>query len=258
MRVPGRVTLFGEAFGGLAERATASVPTRQALLSGSEAAHWKGNGTYDPDLDDIGRTLVRLGHISQVREGIRGDLPLRSGLASSTVLTLIHLGRWEGDDVLEAISATDRDANGFRPSGADSAAVRAQEAGVFGLGEWTPLPIELPPGSHLLIPPPEQLSNKLAPTLAMQAQRAVLEPLIRALVSTLDTGGGLDLDALAAYARVLHDIGVYSRIQSQVIESLLARGVVAKGVGAMYDRAILVLADEAIWDGAPPMPLLAQ
>ena len=145
MRVPGRITIFGEAFGGLTERATASVPTQQALVSGPDAAHLRGRETYDANLDDIGGMLVRLGHIPEARLGIKGDLPMESGLASSTALTLIHLGRREGEDVVNAISQVDHEANGFHPSGADSAAVRAEEPGVFGLGEWTPLSIALPP-----------------------------------------------------------------------------------------------------------------
>jgi hypothetical protein len=225
------ITVFGEAFGGILERATASVPTRQALHSGSDAAQWHGKCAYEVDRDNVGPTLVRLGYVDEPRADIRGDLPIESGLASSTVLAVLHLDRWSGDDVLDAISRIDQGSNGFPASGADSAAVLAQASGVYGLDGWRPLEFALPPGTHLLVPPKECLSDKLAPTLAMRAQRPALEPLIHALVATLESGGGLDLDCLADYSRILNSIGVYSRAQSDVIGSLLSRGVVAKGVG---------------------------
>lgn len=258
MRVPGRITLFGEAFGGLMERATVSVPTRQALAFGDDAAPHDLTQTYDIELDDIGPELVRLGFVSQVRAGIRGDLPMEFGLASSTALALVHLGRREGAEVEEAIAQVDGAANGFPPSGADSAAVRAGEPGVFGLETWSPLSIALPEGSHLLLPEKDRLSDKLRPTLAMRAARPILEPLIRSMVDRLERGGGLDLDGLLDYARVLLDEDVYSQAQAEVIRPLLDRGIVAKGVGAMYDRAILVFADVGIWDGNPPMTVVPQ
>lgn len=258
MKVAGRITLFGEAYGGLRPKATASVPTTQAVFTGDDVALRRGRNTYVQEEDVVGRTLISLGAIEQMASPMESDLPIEFGLASSTALALAHLGRWVGAEVEESVSQTDGGANGFHPSGADFAAISNKEAGVFGLGVWTPLDIRLPSGSHLILPEKEREFDKLRPTLAMRSAAEHLGPLIDRLVVELEASAELDLDALLEYSRCLFDLDVYSKVQRGIIGPLLERGVVAKGVGAMYDRAILVLADAAIWEASPPGEVLDQ
>jgi hypothetical protein len=201
---------------------------------------------------------MEMGAIQGLKSPIRSDLPFGFGLASSTALAISHLGAWDGRRVTEAVSETDAASNGFRPSGADYFAVCARSPGVFGTEGWTPLRIELPPGSHLVLPRPERAHSKLTPTLAMRADASTLGPLIDVLISELESVGQLDLETLLAYARRLADLGVYSSAQRLIIEPLLAAGIVAKGVGAMYDRAILVLCSPDVWGADPPGEILPQ
>lgn len=258
MRLRGRISVFGEAFGSLLECATFSVPTRQELCSDNDALAWDGLNRYDPQLDGVGRQLADLGLVQRPLRTIAGDLPIQFGLASSTVLGFLHLGDLNSEEAFRAIAASDGQANGFVPSGADHAAVSAQEPGVFGLGTWTPCEYQLPGGSHLLLPDPEGHTSKLAAALAMRGRSDTLSPLIRRLAGNLLAGDPLDEDAMHEYCRILLALGVYSRKQQQVIADLLGRGIIAKGVGAMCDRAILVMAPESIWRGDPPMSLVPQ
>jgi hypothetical protein len=258
MRLCGRITVFGEGFGGLMERATCSVPTRQVLVSGDDAARWVGESSYDATLDGVGPALVERRFVDGPEQPIRGDLPIEYGLASSTVIGLLHVGGVEAPRAVEAIAASDGAANGFKPSGGDFAAIAAQGPGIFGLGVWTPVDYILPSGSHLLLPVKERMFDRLTPTLAMRGQRKQLGPLITSLADGLVQGRQPNEKLLLRYARCLLEAGVYSDGQARVIDGLLARGIVAKGVGSMYDRAILVMADISIWGARPPLPVITQ
>jgi hypothetical protein len=258
MRVAGRITVCGEGFGSLLPRATFSVPTIQAFYCGPEARIFNGETRYRADRDEIGRILVSGGHIESPRTDIVGDLPLQYGLASSTALALAHLSDMSRQSWPLAVADSDRRMHGFTPSGADFAAVFAAQSGCFGIGEWTPIDFRLPAGSHLLLPPQEGKTAKLETALQMRADVEVLAPIIETVTKSLVAGRGLPIEPLFAYAQRLLQIGVYSPQQRSVIEHLLSNGVVAKGVGSMYDRAILVMADTDVWRGEPPFEVVAQ
>jgi hypothetical protein len=248
----GRITLFGEALGALVDEATFSVPTAQTLHALPRAS----DGT------SVSSHLRELGLIAEDQViAIGGDLPIGYGLASSTVMTLLQMrsAGYTNAQARDAVQAVDAMTTaGWTPSGADYAAIVGQESGVFGRGIWTPLPYSLPAGSHLLLPARERRQTKVAASQALRALHVQLLPLVRTLLAGLRSYSTLDAEVMLRYCRILLDTSVYSRAQHELIAGLLDRGIVAKGSGAMYDRAVLVLAEPAIWAGNPPYPLLRQ
>jgi hypothetical protein len=258
VRVPGRITIFGEAYGALRPRATFSVPTAQAIYCGAAASRWSGAARYDRTKDEVGQILLASGYLERMRTDIAGDLPLQYGLASSTAVAIAHLSDRPCEVWPEAVAIVDKQVHGFEPSGADFAAVSRAESGCYGLGRWTSIPFRIPPGSHLLLPEQEGKYTKQEAALRMRADGETLGPLIDSMGGALAAGKGLLTEQLFDYAERLLRIGVYSECQRSIIEPLLARDIVAKGVGSMYDRAILVLAGSEIWDSQPPFEIIAQ
>jgi hypothetical protein len=248
----GRITLFGEALGAVADEATFSVPTAQSLHAVAGAADGPSVGSHLGDLGLIAEDQVI---------GIGGDLPIGYGLASSTVMTLLQMrsAGYTDAGARDAVQAVDAMTTaGWTPSGADYAAIVGQESGVFGRGTWTPVPYRLPAGSHLLLPTRERRRTKVAASQTLRALHDQLLPLVRILLAGLRSHSILDTGVMLRYCRILLDAPVYSRAQRDLISGLLDRGIAAKASGAMYDRAVLVLADQAIWAGNPPYPLLGQ
>jgi mevalonate kinase len=259
MKLHGRITLFGEAFGSLIDEATFSVPTRQALKTLSQTDEIVHPGVDSSE--SIGRRLCELGFMTKDQlTRIDGDLPIGYGLASSTVLTLLQMrsAGYSDEVTYDAAQAVDGFTVGSPPTGADHAAILNQTSGTFGRGVWTPITFRLPDGPHLLIPPRAGKSTKVAAKRAMQDQRDQLIPLVRSLLAGIRDDGEIDLQTLLRYSRILLETDVYSQTQHALIASLLAHGIVAKGSGGMYDCAVLVFAEPEIWEGDPPFPLLRQ
>lgn len=259
MKLRGRVTVYGEAFGSTVDYATLSVPTRQALAMGPEAAVMPKVDNYRREIDDFFEKLTSSKVIDPLKVGmVAGDLPVGYGLAASTVLGLLCFGASDRPTAYASVMNVDKELDGFAHSGADFWAITTQQPGVFGRGTWTPVSYALPAGSHLLIPEREGKCSKLSATLAIRAMREKLAPLIGQMSGMVLRGKSLDTELLLTYCRTLISGGVYSKQQSEIISALCEKGIVAKGTGAMYDRAILVLASESVWNGDPPLPLFGQ
>jgi hypothetical protein len=226
---------------------------------GPEAAVVHKEGKYSKEINDFLRNLALSKVIDPMKVGmVVGDLPVGYGLASSTVLGLLCLGQSETDTAYTSIMNIDEQLDGFPHTPADFWAIKTQEAGLFGRDTWTPVSYTLPAGSHLLIPVRESKRSKLSATLALHAMGEELIPLIKRMSGMVLRGQAPETELLLQYSRILLSGDIYSRQQRDIILSLLERDIVAKGTGAMYDRAILVLASESVWNGHPPLPIVGQ
>ena len=240
MVVHGRLTVFGEY---LMHRHAEGyvVPTRQRLASPDETtvcAHPR----YDPRLDSVARRLREMG--LPTHPGIRGDLPLGFGFASSTALAVLHLSL-TGRDHRAPVDEADRSVHGFPPSGMDFESVKRQEAGFFGPAGWRDA--DRVPLLCSAFVPPDRLAMSFHEVWRRVVDRADdLTRLVAHLTRGVETAGELDRDALFDYSALLATLGVYSRSAQDVVALLLSRGVPAKATGGLRNKAVIAFwRDEA-------------
>jgi hypothetical protein len=179
----------------------------------------------------------------RTESSVSGDLPFGLGLASSTVLAFLHLnGQADTVDHQQIVNFLDWIQHGFRPSGVDYAAIQAQSPGFFLRGCWRPGPpcpvacviAALPPAPDR--PPGQTLS-------VMQAIAPRLRPVAVRLTQQLEATGELSFDDLGEYCLLLSKSGAYSQPQQALVAAALSQGIVAKGVGGLYNKAMLLFGD---------------
>lgn len=71
-----------------------------------------------------------------------------------------------------------------------------------------------------------------------------LEPIQIALNKTIKDSGMINMDLLMEYSKILLESNVYSNNTSCFISSMLNMGIIAKGIGGLYDKAVLVIHSE--------------
>lgn len=236
MRLHGRFTLYGEY---LMHSTTWGyvAPTRMYLESSADSA-----GSWVLDADRVARRISDMGLHTQAV--ISGDLPFGRGFASSTVLALLHIGRQLDADRAEAVTnMLDWMTHGFEPSGVDAKAIRAQAPGLFRLETWRSAPELDVNGVFVKTPKGEaRRPNMIRQVIERSSQRLTL--LADRLTDSVEDGR-LDLAAFSDYCELLAGIGVYSARQQDLVRRFLDAGLPAKGIGGLYDRAVVVIGDEA-------------
>lgn len=237
MRRCGRITVYGEYLMSSDVRGLI-IPTPLYLATHDDAAR-PLHPEYDPSRDTVARTLLQRG--VSVETTIRGDLPFGCGFASSTVLAFLHAGnQLPLRELLMFIQESDRAIHGFVPSGVDAAAVFHQSTGLYSARGWEPVPLSPLRYTLLLFP------NERASTLAHVQERISDNPskLIRIageLTSKVTGRGELDYPLMIEYGLALLGLGVYSSMVDAFVHEMLSRGIVAKGIGGLYDKAVIVL-----------------
>lgn len=209
------------------------APVPMALTDGG-AAH----PSHHPDSDDVAAILSRMG--LDVLSRVGGDLPLGQGFASSTALALLHLGDQVPDSIrADIVKMIDWMHHGFMPSGLDYASVASQSPGLYLAGDWEPAPelelniafVEVPPGPRR----PGSLTRA-----AVDGHSDRLAPLADLMTGTIRNHRHVSVDVLTDYAESLFDADVYNTEQRTLIEAALAGGIVAKGIGGLYNKAVLL------------------
>jgi hypothetical protein len=234
-RLHGRFTLYGEylmhtsAWGYVA-------PVPMSLITGTP-----GQTGYCPSKDGTANLLRQMGF--NVVSSISGDLPFGQGFASSTVLAMLHLGnRLNERDQRQIIRVVDWIQHGFEPSGVDYYAIRAQAPGFFARGKWRPAPAfplscvfcAIKPGPERQPGNTRAIISGLLPTLS---------PIAENMTRQLASSGRISTDDLFSYSRQLYDADVYSLDQRDLIARALALGMPAKGIGGLYNKAVMLIGD---------------
>lgn len=231
-RIHGRYTLYGEFL--MHECTWGYVAPVPMALTDGEPNH----PCYCPEDDEVAALLSRMG--LHVLAHVGGDLPLGRGFASSTALALLHLGDQVDASLRPSIvRIIDWIHHGFMPSGLDYFALTTQSPGFYLAGNWESAPalrlniafVEVPPG-------PRRLGALTR--AAVSARLDQLAPLADRMTCTIRENGEVNIDVLAAYADCLLGADVYSPDQRALIEAALAEGVIAKGIGGLYNKAILL------------------
>lgn len=245
MRLFGRMSIYGEYLTGVAP---GLVAMSDLHLATDEHNDISGCKAYDPQKDTVAELLKGLGFATETK--FRGNLPLGYGFAGSTILGFLHLrNQLSVEKATQIVTECDELIHGFRPSGLDSMACLHQRSGFYCRGQWTD--IDVPRFEYTLVLFPKLISRPLVEIKATVASHArFLVPLADHLTNRIMGAAELDYDVLLEYCRVLVNLGVYSPVASAVIKSCLDQKVVAKGIGGLHDKALLV-----IW---PQNPLRAK
>lgn len=244
MLVYGRITLFGEY---LMHSMTEGyvMPTKYALATPDEYLLPVHAG-YQSALDRVRMHLADAG--LPTCTGVRGSLPLGHGFASSTALTVLHLGARSQEYSEDIVHRVDEAIHGFTPSGVDYWSITAGSTGYFGPAGWRGDPDSCRPAvSALLVPEPARAD--LADTrdrVTRAADRLV--PIARHLCAALRSRNVLDYRALLDYAICLRRLGVYLPRGTAIIDDVLNRGLAAKGVGGLTNKAVII-----VWRPGTPL-----
>lgn len=242
MILRGRLTVYGEYLMKTRTRGLI-VPTELCLATADEIDQ-PVHPDYDPARDRVAQWLRRQ-HIAPEQALVRGDLPFGFGLASSTALTFVHTARGRTRAEAAALSrGCDREIHGFEPSGMDAAAISHQADGFFSTQGWEP--VQRPALRYTLVFLPAERRHSLADVeTRIGASAEALSRIADALTSGLVRHAVLDYALLLDYALALAATGVYSSGAQSFVTPLLARGVVAKAIGGLYDKAILIVWPDA-------------
>lgn len=235
----GRTTLYGEY---LMHRHAAGYVFPAPYWLAAGAAGRPAHPAYARRLD---MTATLVGGVGlRPLDAVSGTLPLGLGFAGSTVLTLLHVGdQLPPDRAMVLARYVDRIVHRFAPSGVDLCSVRRQRPGFFRAGGWRDAP-ELRFEHGYWLPPPGPPRPLPQVRAAVHAAGSALARCADRQTRYIDAHGRLDRDELFAYAELLAGCDVYAPAQRRLIERALANGVIAKGIGGLYNKAVLLIGPE--------------
>ena len=237
MILRGRLSIYGEYLMPLGTRGL-MVPS-PFLMATNEHDHIPLHPQYSHDRDSVARALQQ--KRIATRDHFRGDLPLGCGYAGSTVLALLHLqDNTGGDELQDLVHQCDQAIHGFTPSGVDVTSCIRQTPGFYWNREWETADLRTLQFSLLHFP-----KEGLRTLPEIQARMLDRPEPLSAIAATLTGGlietGTLEYEPLLEYARLLLRRGVYSKPAESFIAHLTSEGFVAKGIGGLYDKAVLVV-----------------
>lgn len=182
---------------------------------------------------------------------VRGTLPLGHGFASSTALTILHLGGQHRECAEAIANRMDQGIHGFTPSGVDYWSITAGHSGYFGPAGWRSIANSYRLNASALLVPENSYPDLAETCNKINGAADGLIPIARYLCATLRARHVLDYRALFDYAIYLRQIGAYLPRAEAIIDHVLSRGLVAKGVGGLTNKAVVI-----IWP--PEMRLFEQ
>ncbi len=236
MRIHGRISIYGEylmhgSVHGLA------VPTESYLTSDPDDLA-EPHPYYSAQLDTVASNLQLCG--LPIAKHISGTLPLGKGLGSSAVLARVHLGMAGTAAFRAAVRHSEDILHGFSSSGFDAECVLQQTAGLFNAGQWRR--VDVLPFDLWLVDIKKEKSKTLPEiqaTICSDSRRLIR--IAKHLNSHVLRSGSIDFDALYDYSQRLASLHVYSTVCSDLVSMLLAKGLIAKCVGGLYDKLLLVV-----------------
>lgn len=236
MVLHGRITVYGEyLMHGTCEGLV--VPSSHVLASEDET-RVPLHPDYAPRHDSVALLLAQ--HGIRCKNTFRGTLPLGYGLGSSSILCRLHIGTQLVHEIPRLIDAIDAVVHGFAPSGLDSGWVQRQRPGLYMDGCWRDIPKPSLQLSLMFLE--KECGCSLAETRARVLQVADdLAPLAEQMSHGLLTSGAIRYDYLLRYSEVLAAAGVYATGAQHLVTHMLSYGIATKGVGGLYDKALLVI-----------------
>jgi hypothetical protein len=235
--VHGRITLFGEY---LMHSMTEGyvMPSDLALATADEYA-FRLHAEYQPALDRVRLQLDRDGFPTCTV--VRGNLPLGHGFASSTALTILHLGAQRREGAEAIAHRVDQEIHGFTPSGVDYWSITAGHSGYFGPAGWRSIASSYRLAASALLVPENSYADLAETRNKINLAADGLIPIARYLCATLKARHVIDYRALLDYAIYLRRIGAYFPRAEAIIDHVFSRGLVAKGIGGLTNKAVVII-----------------
>lgn len=203
---------------------------------------------YNLERDEVAALLRRWG--LPVQPGLRGNLWQGCGLASSTAASRIYLTAMGVPDMRPLMMKVDRVLHGFEPSGLDVECILRQRDGLYGDKVWQDVEVSTP--ARTLVSFPKEGLRTLGDILAvLEKATERLARLADAMTARVLSERFLPFAEMVEYAGALAALRIYSSTAQEFVEWSLAAGLAAKGVGGLYDKALLLLwpdhANEALY-----------
>jgi hypothetical protein len=133
----------------------------------------------------------------------------------------------------------DHRTHGFVPSGVDVESIARQRPGFYSAAGWRDVDW-IPPSYALVGFQQESERDLISIRSLLLAKRPRLHRLAQEISSVL-SNRQLFFAAMFDYCSELYDLGIYSRNVRLFVAQMLERGLPAKGIGGLYDKAVLVL-----------------
>ena len=242
MRIYGRITVYGE-YLMHGDKPGLIMPSNLFLdtVSAGEIL-----SLYSEEKDEVLQLIKKMG--IRPNHTLCGNLPLGYGMAGSTTLSLLHLSNIEDVGLKKRIvNEIDKTMHGFIPSGLDFESCIHQEWGFYchalGWQSISPMPI-----SYSLVKFPKEKKKSLDKIQnRILSMKNYLEPIQISLNASIKESNRIDWNSLMEYSKILLEADVYSENVSHFVSTLIKQGMIAKGIGGLYDKVVLVVhSDENI------------
>lgn len=243
----GRLTVYGEYL--MHDTGQGLIVPSRLVLATPDEVRVPWHADYDPLKDGVASILRAWGFSVHAR--IRGDMPLGCGLASSSMLAALHAGTQLLARTRDIMNTVDAIIHGFEPSGLDASFCLRQRAGLFLSGRWTDISVSLMRCS-LVLPTKEGAMNLAEVREHVLRRRQRLAGLAWEMSVEVLKTGRLPYEQMMAYCRTLAKCGVYSEQAQACIEHLSANEIAAKGIGGLYDKAVLIIWPPGVASEAVP------
>lgn len=234
MILNGRITIYGEFL--MHDDAFGLIEKTKLFLSNEKSMNNK-HPYYKTENDKTFKYIKK--QKLPINYNIKGNLPLGYGFASSSILSFLHLSN---TDNVELVNHIDSKIHGFKPSGLDSSYCKRNQGGLFAKGKW--LNCNYPKQEWDCILLPKESNIKL-----LEVQKRILRNKNKLLCLTEEMNKSIKENKfpkshLFDYATELFSANVYSQQASRIIEYLLGKNIIAKCIGGLYDKAIILNVNE--------------
>ncbi len=236
MKIYGRLTIYGEYL--MHGETYGLIEKSNLCLATQEHNEVQPHPQYNIDRDVVARLIEGLG--IKIIPGVKGNLPLGYGFASSSIFSFLYLYPLYGERAYEMINNMDKSIHGFQPSGLDASFCYRQKKGLYRNGEWQDVTLARKSYSLLTFPkegkvPLSEVSKRIA------RNRHNLKLIANSMTNSIVLDKCLPYEYLYKYSVELVNCNVYSGHVAEFVNFFLSQNIVAKGIGGLYDKAVLLI-----------------
>lgn len=236
MKIYGRLTIYGEYL--MHSDSYGLIEKSNLYLATNEHSGTHFHPHYDVTKDLVAKIIAE--QRINIHPGVKGNLPLGYGLASSSVFSFLYLYPLYGERVYEMIRNIDKSIHGFQPSGLDVSFCYRQKSGLYKNDKW--IDVSLAKLAYSLVIFPKE--NKMVLSDVRRKildKRHRLSKLADDISYSVIRNNHIPYEFLQIYSNELVNCGIYSAQVVKFIENLSSKNIVAKGIGGLYDKAVLIV-----------------
>jgi hypothetical protein len=238
MKVFGRISIFGEHL--INTLGVAMAIKAPFVLTSNYASVFNLKSNYDLEKDSVARIIYSDSNVT-ASANIKGYFPFGFGFSGSTVLSLIHLRTSNKLANLETrIKEIDSEIHGFKSSGFDTISIIKQHEGILIDGKWINSNIFNYEYSLVIFDKEFSKNYELIKSNILEQSKG-FDKYIQSILQSILDYDELKYNLLLGYSNLLLSCNIYSSPAYSLIQYMLNNGVVAKGIGGIYDKAVLVI-----------------